>query len=95
MASKYRTKHTIPPGFPDILKDFVREILREQPENIYRFGAEYFQVKVGCPKVIFWIFLTCVLFRTIAMICVLFRTHKKLFMFRTHTNSFMFRSIVL
>jgi hypothetical protein len=47
MASKYRTKHTIPPGFPDILKDFVREILREQPDNIYRFGAEYFQVKVG------------------------------------------------
>ena len=47
MASKYRTKHTIPPGFPDILKDFVREILREQPDNIYRFGADYFQVKVG------------------------------------------------
>jgi hypothetical protein len=50
MASKYRTKHTIPSGFPDILKDFVREILREQPENIYRFGAEYFQQKVSATK---------------------------------------------
>mmetsp|Transcript_54599 Transcript_54599/g.144273 ORF Transcript_54599/g.144273 Transcript_54599/m.144273 type:complete len:445 (+) Transcript_54599:15-1349(+) len=47
MASKYRTKHSIPPGFPDILKDFVREILREQPENIYRFGAEYFEHKIA------------------------------------------------
>ena len=24
------------------LQDFVREILREQPENIYNFGARYF-----------------------------------------------------
>jgi len=23
-------------------QDFVREILREQPENIYNFGARYF-----------------------------------------------------
>ena len=43
MASKFRTSHTIPAEFPEILKDFVREILREQPQNIYGFGAEYFR----------------------------------------------------
>jgi len=45
MASKYKTGHTIPPEFPDILKDFVREVLREQPANIFSFGAAYFQDK--------------------------------------------------
>ena len=24
------------------VQDFVREILREQPENVYNFGARYF-----------------------------------------------------
>ena len=45
MASKFKTGHTIPPEFPDILKDFVREVLREQPANIFSFGAVYFQNK--------------------------------------------------
>eukprot|EP00961_Rhodomonas_salina_P132271 1780180-Rhodomonas_salina.2 len=45
--SKFRTDHTIPPEFPDILKDFVREILRSQPENIYQFGELYFSGKAG------------------------------------------------
>jgi len=47
MASKYRTGQTIPPEFPDILKDFVREILREQPPNIFSFGAQYFREKAS------------------------------------------------
>jgi len=47
MASKYRTGQTIPPEFPDILKDFVREILRNQPGNIFAFGAEYFREKAN------------------------------------------------
>mmetsp|Transcript_13960 Transcript_13960/g.32520 ORF Transcript_13960/g.32520 Transcript_13960/m.32520 type:complete len:447 (+) Transcript_13960:32-1372(+) len=45
MGSKYRTHHSIPETFPKILKDFVREILREQPANVYEFGASYFKAK--------------------------------------------------
>jgi len=47
MASKFRTSHTIPPDFPEVLKDFVREILREQPQNIFAFGADYFRDKAS------------------------------------------------
>lgn len=47
MASKFKTSHTIPPEFPEVLKDFVREILREQPQNIFAFGAEYFRDKAS------------------------------------------------
>ena len=42
MASKYIQKFPIPGQFPDILHDFVREVLRDQPENIYEYGAAYF-----------------------------------------------------
>uniref|UniRef100_A0A7S0EGD2 EF-hand domain-containing protein n=1 Tax=Hanusia phi TaxID=3032 RepID=A0A7S0EGD2_9CRYP len=46
MASKMRTMHTIPADFPQILKDFTREILRNQPQNIYQFGKEYFAARI-------------------------------------------------
>ncbi|EKX36017.1 hypothetical protein GUITHDRAFT_117805 [Guillardia theta CCMP2712] len=46
MASKMRTMHTIPADFPQILKDFTREILRNQPGNIYQFGKEYFAARL-------------------------------------------------
>ena len=42
MASKYIQKFPIPGSFPDILHYFVREVLRDQPENIYEYGAAYF-----------------------------------------------------
>ena len=42
MASKYIQKFPIPGQFPDILHDFAREVLRDQPENIYEYGAAYF-----------------------------------------------------
>jgi len=42
MSSKFAKQYQIPPEFPDILKDFTREILRNQPANIYEFGAKYF-----------------------------------------------------
>ena len=42
MASKYIQKFPIPGSFPDVLHDFVREVLRDQPENIYEYGAAYF-----------------------------------------------------
>jgi hypothetical protein len=40
--------------FPDLLHDFAREVLRDQPENIYEYGALYFKamytVSIGFPK---------------------------------------------
>jgi len=33
----------IPGDFPDLLHDFAREILRDQPEDIYEYGAAYFK----------------------------------------------------
>jgi Ca2+-binding EF-hand superfamily protein len=43
MASKYKAEFDLPKEFPSILKAFTREILRYQPDNIYEFGATYFQ----------------------------------------------------
>ena len=42
MASKYLQKYPVPEDFPDLLHDFAREVLRDQPEDINHFGAEYF-----------------------------------------------------
>eukprot|EP00873_Tetraselmis_striata_P003997 jgi/Tetstr1/424261/TSEL_014830.t1 len=42
MSSRYQKPFTIPEGFPSLLKDFAREVLRAQPDNIYEFGAQYF-----------------------------------------------------
>lgn len=33
----------IPDGLTDLLSDITREILREQPDNIYEFTAEYLE----------------------------------------------------
>ena len=43
MASKYLQKFPVPEDFPDLLHDFAREVLRDQPENIYEYGAQYFR----------------------------------------------------
>jgi hypothetical protein len=45
MASKYLPKYPVPQGFPEMLHDFAREVLREQPENILEFGWLYFKSK--------------------------------------------------
>jgi len=42
MSSKFAKQYQIPPEFPDILKDFSREVLRNQPANINEFAAKYF-----------------------------------------------------
>lgn len=47
MSSKYRTQFEIPFGFPDVLADLSREILRHQPSNIYTFAANYFSGKLS------------------------------------------------
>ena len=43
MSSRYQKPYTIPEEFPPLLKQFTREVLREQPENLYAFGATYFK----------------------------------------------------
>ena len=43
MASKYIAKYPLPEDFPDLLHDFTREVLRDQPANIYEYGALYFK----------------------------------------------------
>ena len=42
MASKYLQKFPIPEAFPDILHDYAREVLRDQPEDIIEFSIGYF-----------------------------------------------------
>eukprot|EP00960_Hanusia_phi_P040067 754228-Hanusia_phi.AAC.1 len=46
MTSKFGTTHSIPTEFAGILKEFVRDILREQPKNIFAFGSRYFNQKL-------------------------------------------------
>ena len=43
MASKFIAKYPVPDEFPDILHDFAREVLRDQPDDIYEYGAQYFK----------------------------------------------------
>lgn len=43
MASKYLQQFPVPSGFTELLADFVREILRDQPKNIVEYGAHYFE----------------------------------------------------
>ena len=43
MASKYIKKFKVPNHFEDILSDFAKEILRNQPKDIIQFGIEYFK----------------------------------------------------
>jgi hypothetical protein len=43
MASKYIQKFPVPEGFPEILHDLSKEILRNQPADIIEFSALYFK----------------------------------------------------
>ena len=43
MASKYLKKFQVPSTFENILSDFAKEILRNQPKDIIDFGIEYFK----------------------------------------------------
>ena len=43
MASKYLQKFPIPGKFPEMLHDFAREVLREQPDDVYNFGYQFFK----------------------------------------------------
>ncbi|CAD8113043.1 unnamed protein product [Paramecium sonneborni] len=43
MASKYLQKYPVPENFHQILHDFTREVLRDQPDDIIQYGMEYFE----------------------------------------------------
>jgi len=43
MASKYRRKFEMPQGFYQLLEDYSREVLRNQPADIVEFSYLYFQ----------------------------------------------------
>lgn len=48
MASKYAKPLQVPADFPDVLRNFAREVLRlqgkvETRDQIYEFGVQYFQ----------------------------------------------------
>jgi len=41
------TSLAVPEGFPGVLRDYTRELLRAQPENIYEWSANYFSINSG------------------------------------------------
>ncbi|EDO46037.1 predicted protein, partial [Nematostella vectensis] len=44
MAVQYApTKLRVPPGFQNLLEGLAREVLREQPDDIVQFAAQYFK----------------------------------------------------
>ena len=44
MAVQYAPmKLRVPPGFQNLLEGLAREVLREQPEDIIHFAAQYFK----------------------------------------------------
>jgi len=46
MASKYQKAFSLPTDFPDTLREFTREVLRDQPEDINKYAYEYFMAKL-------------------------------------------------
>lgn len=50
MTSKLMNKFPIPENFPDILHDFAKEVVREQPKDMLDFAVEYFKaLELGVP----------------------------------------------
>jgi len=43
MSSRYILKFPSPPLFNELIHDFTKEILRNQPDDILEFGALYFK----------------------------------------------------
>ena len=40
-------KLKVPDGFNNLLEGLAREVLREQPESIIKFAAEYFKTQIA------------------------------------------------
>ena len=43
MASKYRKKYALPENFYNVLEDYSREVLRDQPMDVLEFSYLYFK----------------------------------------------------
>jgi len=43
MASSYQQKFPVPDGFPEILHDLMKAVLREQPSDIVEYSYQYFE----------------------------------------------------
>ena len=52
MASKYRKKYTLPDGFYQVLENYSREVLRDQPMDIAEYSYLYFKAieEVSTPQ---------------------------------------------
>jgi serine/threonine protein phosphatase PrpC len=47
MTAKALKQFAMPEGFPELLKDFAREVLRTQPPNVNEFAVEYFAKRIA------------------------------------------------
>ena len=56
MASKYRKKFELPQDFYDILENYSREVLRDQPLDIIEFSYLYFKAVEEVSNFIAWSF---------------------------------------
>ena len=54
MTSKYRKKCQLPDGFYQVLEDYSREVLRDQPQDILEFSYLYFKAieEVSSPEIL-------------------------------------------
>lgn len=43
LATRYQPRQRLPPNFNAVLKEYAREVLRAQPEDILGWSAEYFK----------------------------------------------------
>merc|ERR1712224_74365 len=43
MASSYLQRYPVPDGFPELLHDLIKAILREQPSDIVEYCHEFFK----------------------------------------------------
>ena len=49
MASKYLQKFSVPDNFYEILHDFAREVIRDQPEDITEYGSLFWRLPAVHP----------------------------------------------
>lgn len=47
MSSYSAESVRMPQGFDSVLKEYVREVLRSQPDDIVKFGLEHFTAKAA------------------------------------------------
>ena len=63
------SKLKVPPGFQNLLEGLAREVLREQPDDIIKFSADYFKGQMALRSVgeIYFIFCCIFNFLTLAL----------------------------